>query len=390
MMKTRLWVLVAVLVAGALSLHCSGQTPVITGFEPGGQLSWSNRPDGVVEYHIQRSDSLGSPVWTNEQVGIVSTSSMMSVTVPAPPGDRYYRIAAVTNLTETSDSYLVVDLSGGTNAASYPVSYLSAVPSGGWTDEYKTTKMVFRRIPAGTFTMGSPTDELGHLNNEPQHQVTLTQPFYVGVFEVTQKQWELVMGDWPSYFINASYRDFRPVELVSHYMIRGTSAGAAYPANSNVDDDSFMGRLRACTGKAFDLPTESQWEYAGRAGTTTALNSGKNLTDLDQCPNMSEVGRYWFNGPDTYGSEQSVDTSGGTAKVGTYLPNAWGLYDIHGNVQEWCLDWEPSSEGAYRVNRGGSWYYGGAYYCRVAVRSDNNPGLRYHALGFRVALSLDQ
>ncbi len=165
-------------------------------------------------------------------------------------------------------TYLVIDLSAGPTALSYPVSTLSAVPVGGWPDSYKTTKLVLRCIPAGTFAMGSPTNELGHYSGETQHQVTLTQPFFMGVFEVTQRQWERVMGTWPSYFNNASYRDFRPVEQVSYNMIRGASAGAGWPANSNVDADSFMGKLRARTGKVFDLPTESQWEYAGRAGTT--------------------------------------------------------------------------------------------------------------------------
>jgi formylglycine-generating enzyme required for sulfatase activity len=312
------------------------------------------------------------------------------VLVPVAPSNRFYRLTAVTNLNVTSDSYLVVDLSGGPSASSYPVSYLSTVPDGGWTDEYKTTNMVFRRIPAGTFTMGSPTNELGRESawgDETQHQVTLMQPFYVGVFEVTQRQWERVMGTWPGYFNNVSYRDARPVERVSYNMIRGGNAGTNWPANANVDADSFMGRLRARTGKTFDLPTESQWEYAGRAGTTTALNSGKNLTNVETCPNMFEVGRYWYSGGSGY--SQNGDTSGGTAKAGTYLPNAWGLYDIHGNVWEWCLDWYPGYEGSYRVFRGGSWNYG-ASYCRVAHRGATSAGDAYDIMGFRAAMPSGQ
>jgi formylglycine-generating enzyme required for sulfatase activity len=234
--------------------------------------------------------------------------------------------------------YLVVDLSAGSSASSYPVSYLTAVPAGGWTDEYKTTKMVFRRIPAGTFTMGSPTNELGRYSGEVQHQVTLTQPFYMGVFEVTQKQWERVMGTWPSYFTNTSYRDSRPVERVSYYQIRENPANSgdpavSWPANSAVNAGSFMGRLRARTSKAFDLPTESQWEYAGRAGTTTALNSGKNLTATGSCPNMSEVGWYWYNGGSGY--TRNGDTSVATAKVGSYLPNAWVRDEPRFEICKW-------------------------------------------------------
>jgi formylglycine-generating enzyme required for sulfatase activity len=293
------------------------------------------------------------------------------------------------------DSYLVVDLSAGPSASSYPVSTLNAVPSGGWTDEYKTTKMVFRRIPAGAFTMGSPASELGRYIDEPQHEVTLTQDFYIGVFEVTQKQWERVMGTWPSYYNNASYCDSRPVEQVSYEAIRGSSAGAGWPANGNVDADTFMGRLRSRTGKAFDLPTESQWEYAGRAGTITALNSGYNLTSTSSDARMDEVGRYWFNGGNRAFHEGAAP-SAGTATVGTYLANAWGLYDMHGNVWEWCLDWygtypgtvtdpKGAASGSDRVRRGGSWRYG-ASYSRVAYRGDPPPAYASFNLGFRAVL----
>lgn len=127
----------------------------------------------------------------------------------------WFRLTA--NDGSASGDYMVIDLSGGPSASSYPVSYLAAVPSGGWTEEHKTTKLVMRKIPAGTYTMGSPEGELGRYSAETQHQVTLTKDFFIGVFEVTQKQWERVMGTWPSYFTNATYRDSRPVEQVSYY-----------------------------------------------------------------------------------------------------------------------------------------------------------------------------
>jgi formylglycine-generating enzyme required for sulfatase activity len=293
------------------------------------------------------------------------------------------------------DDYLVIDLSVGPDVASYPVSTLTAVPADGWTDEYKTTKLVLSKIPAGTFIMGSPEGELGHNPDETQHQVTLTKDFYVGVFEVTQKQWERVMGVWPSYFTNANYRDSRPVEQVSYEDIRGSSAGAGWPANNAVDADSFLGRLRAKTGLTFDLPTEAQWEYACRAGTTTALNSGKNLTYVLECPNVAEVGRYLYNGRSGSPYSGGGDTSVGTAKVGSYLPNQWGLYDMHGNVWEWCLDWygdysqdkqiDPTDAagGSHRVFRGGGWYYR-ADHCRSAFRYWFWPSFRFNGLGFRL------
>ncbi len=297
------------------------------------------------------------------------------------------------------DTYLVIDLSEGASAASYPVSYRSAPPAGGWTEEYKTTKLVLRKIPAGTFTMGSPKDELGRSEKEIQHQVTLTKEFYVGVFEVTQRQWSLVMGDdqWPSYFKNPSCRDSRPVEQVSYEDIRGSNAGSGWPADNDVDANSFLGKLREKTGLDFDLPTGAQWEYACRAGTTTALNSGKDLTDLLECPNMAEVGRYCFNGG--WDDSAYIDTSGGTATVGSYKPNRWGLYDMHGNVLEWCLDWwdgnpysaeavtDPKGDlgGSYRTLRGSS-YVAPAQDCRSARRALGSPSGRLRVDGFRLTM----
>jgi formylglycine-generating enzyme required for sulfatase activity len=306
-----------------------------------------------------------------------------------------YRVVA------TSGEYLAVDLSGGPEAASYPVTYyrtLADVPGSPNTDTYKTDKLLMRLIPRGTFMMGSPVGELGRTIDETQHQVTLSRDFYIGVFEVTQKQWERVMGTWPSGFTNHTHRDTRPVERVNYNMIRGSTMGAGWPASGDVDADSFMGRLRTRTGRVFDLPTDSQREYAGRAGASTALNSGMNLTSTGSCPNVSTVGRYWYNGGSNY--NYSGDASAGTAKVGSYLPNAWGLYDTHGNVWEWCLDWsgvypgavsdpEGPPSGSYRVLRGGGWY-NGAYYCRTANRIWNTPDYTPYTFGFRVAVHLDK
>ena len=298
--------------------------------------------------------------------------------------------------------YLVVDLSGGPDAASYPVSYREDVPAGGWTSEHKTFKLVLRKIPAGTFAMGSPAAELGRSIDEDLHTVTLTKDFYLGVFEVTQRQWELVMGNKPSYFNNSAFYPMRPVETVSTYEIRENPANSDdplvnWPANRVVNASSFMGKLRAKTGlTTFDLPTESQWEYACRAGTATALNSGKNLTSEESCPNMAEVGRYWGNGGSTY--SQGCALNAGSAMVGSYLPNVWGLYDTHGNVWELCLDCygtypgvvtDPAgvASGRTRVERGGSWAFD-AKDCRSASRNNNWPDDRRSHIGFRAARTL--
>lgn len=274
----------------------------------------------------------------------------------------------------TNGLFYVIDLSGGTNATRYPVSCLSAVPSGGWTDEYKTTKLVLRRIDAGSFIMGGGT-------TPESRRVTISKPFYMGVFQVTQRQYELVMGG------NSSYckGDMRPVERVSYNDLRGSSAGANWPASSAVDATSFLGKLRAKTGlDGFDLPTEAQWEYACRAGTTSVYNNGGDTED-----DLKTLGRYSGNKSDGRGGYTDAHTT-----VGSYAPNAWGLYDMHGNVWEWCLDWygtlsygaDPvgSASGSYRVLRGGSWYYV-ADGCASSYRSNIYPSYRYNGdCGFRL------
>ena len=307
------------------------------------------------------------------------------------------------------DLYVVVDLSGGPNVASYPVRYSSTGPDLS-DNTCRMTELWLRKIPAGTFFMGSHAGEVGRIySDEEGYQVTLTQDYYIGVFECTQYQWELVMGDKPSYFNNAEYYSTRPVEQVSYDMIRGmsASAGAGWPvAGHAVDLDSFMGKLRQKTGLTFDLPTEAQWEYACRAATTTALNSGKNLTYGGQDegdPAMDEVGRYRFNGggtvADTYEDNiQDCTTEHGTARVGSYLPNAWGLYDMHGNVDEWCLDWLASrydttqdtdpvgpATGRMHMIRGGSWPCIAAA-CRSANRNQHYPSVCTRTIGFRIAI----
>ncbi|MBP5673197.1 MAG: formylglycine-generating enzyme family protein [Victivallales bacterium] len=291
--------------------------------------------------------------------------------------------------------YMVVDLSGGVDVAKYPVRY-SATPPDITQDTCRTTELWLRLIFPGTFMMGSPAEELGRYSDETLHKVTLTKPYYIGVFEVTQKQYQLVMGTNPSPYKG----DTRPVDYVSYDMLRGTVNGASWPVSNQVDEDSFFHVLRAKTSLLFDLPTEAQWEYACRAGTSTALNSGKNLTGTESCSNMAEVGRYKNNRNDGKGGYSEH------TKVGSYLPNAWGLYDMHGNVWEWCLDWygglssndatdpKGTGSGSCRILRGGcgeSFYFYGngfAQSCRSACRLAGNyfhSNSIYNYFGFRLA-----
>ena len=228
-------------------------------------------------------------------------------------------------------------------------------------------------IEPGTFIMGSPKDELGRNSNETQHEVTLTQGYWLGKYEVTQAQYEAVTGSNPSEFIGADL----PVEDVSWYEARAFCVKLT-------EIEKAAGRLPE--GYEYTLPTEAQWEYACRAGTTTALNSGKNLSDKNECPEMDEVGWYRYNSGDQ------------THSVGQKKMNAWGLYDMHGNVEEWCQDWakdypagaatDPTGPetGTYRIVRGGGWNED-ARYCRSASRDISEPDSFWPNTGFRVALT---
>ncbi|MDO4583365.1 MAG: formylglycine-generating enzyme family protein [Planctomycetia bacterium] len=238
----------------------------------------------------------------------------------------------------------------------------------------------FRWCPAGEFMMGSPEGELGRYDDsdETQHRVRLTKGFWMLETEVTQSMWESVMGE--------------SIETKAKQGIYGSSlagTGSNYPMYyvSWEDCQEFCRKLRSL-GLDVQLPTEAQWEYACRAGTTISLNNGKNITSEEgSCDNLNEVGWYSKNSDST------------THIVGQKKPNAWGLYDMHGNVWEWCQDWfdsgyyaksptsdpEGPSSGAGRVNRGGGWG-SNAKGCRSAIRYYNTPTYRRNILGFRPVL----
>ena len=259
---------------------------------------------------------------------------------------------------EDDNTYMIVDLSGGASAAAYPVSFMSAPPAGGWTDEYKTDKLVLRRIPAGTAVLGAPDSELtdigvaiGNIANiQKQRNTTFTNSFYVAIFETTQKQFMNVMGYSPITSTVVSGRgawegDANPVINANYQLLRGTnsfvkasdSAGGIWPDHA---ETSFFGVLNSKLPAAvlsavglsdyeMELPTISQWEYACRAGTTGAWNNGTTITNSTKDANADLVG--WYG--------RSTDkTSTICQKVGQLEPNAYGLYDMHGNVAELTRD----------------------------------------------------
>ena len=234
-------------------------------------------------------------------------------------------------------------------------------------------------VDPGTFLMGSPRDERGRQDNETQHEVTLTKGYWLGRYQVTQTQYEVIMGTNPSNFKGAD----PPVEMVNW------NEAKEFCAKLTAIEKA-AGRLPE--GYEYTLPTEAQWEYACRAGSITAFNNGLNIPKDSQikdnpCPNLDKVGWYGYNSDKT------------THPVGQKVPNSWGIFDMHGNVWEWCLDWygayptksvtDPTgpSTGTYRILRGGGWNSNGAYYCRSAHRYYYYPDYNWRSYGFRVALT---
>ena len=227
------------------------------------------------------------------------------------------------------------------------------------------TRMVLVAIEPGSFVMGSPASEAGRNADEQPHRITLSHRIYMGRYEVTQTEWQVVMGANPSHFSDCARC---PVEQVNFY-----------------DVDDFLTRLSArSTAMRYRLPTEAEWEYACRAGTTTAYGFGDHLT-IDAA------------GYNATPAEQVTPGVGAyrTRPVGHFAANAWGLHDMHGNVWEWTNDFygpydtradvDPrgSEIGTKRVIRGGSWYFDAAN-ARCALRYTHAPQDRGFSLGFRV------
>jgi len=257
-----------------------------------------------------------------------------------------------------------------------------------------TIGMKLARIPAGTFAMGSPRGEAERVENEERHEVTITKPFYLGEYEVTQPQYVAVMKGVRDANNRSTFQaDNLPVENVEWKMAK-------------VFCEQLSARPEEVEAKRkYRLPTEAEWEYACRAGTATAFHVGDSLSSTQAN----------FNGEYPAGGGETGKYLRRTAPVGSYPPNAFGLYDMHGNVSEWCSDWyDPEyylnspeedplgppfgvvstkfdnngNQNFFVVIRGGSWLDDGRG-CRSAYRYRAMPNTQYRLIGFRVACDVE-
>ena len=331
-------------------------------------------------------------------------------------------------------NYMVVDLtdaSAGDRVRYYPAAdflpkagYESAGDSVVDNPLYKTTKLVMRKIMARgvEWTMGSEATELGRTGSETTHYAKLDGNYYIGVFEITQYQWALIATNSSTTAQYLTDGAMRPMTGVCYNEIRNTNdsniANATYNWPADPAPGSFLGLLRTKTLMDFDLPSEAQWEFAARSGHGSGYwNDGSAiLSQFAEDTNLSRIARYKDDGGYLDGEEAdaSCGPTNGTAIVGAYAPNGWGLYDMHGNAGEWCLDFyeaniattmdvsgklyagrlninpgnsaqtlSGSAGGNNRVGRSGS-YLETANKCRSAYRVKLGANNRYKYMGLRV------
>ncbi len=318
------------------------------------ELTLNVGDNGTLQYQVMPTNATNKSVsWTSSDKSVVEVQTDGTI--------KALKAGTATVTVTTED---------GAKTATCKVTVNNATPPNP-DFELNGVKFEFVSIPAGKFKMGSPNTEVGRNEvEETQHEVSISG-FFMGKYEITQAQWKAVMGSTnnPSNFKG----DNLPIEKVSWNKVQ-----------------EFITKLNEQTGKTYRLPTEAEWEYACRAGTETPFNTGANIT-TDQAN---------YDGLYPYDSYPTGIYRERTTDVGTFAPNAWGLYDMHGNVWEWCNDWygeeyyndSPSTDpqgpntGEFRIIRGGSWY-NGAVMCRSARRHAQYPNNTSSYLGFRLVIS---
>ncbi len=267
--------------------------------------------------------------------------------------------------------YIIVNLKE--NNSKYPVEYYTSTPGISNNKDFKKTKIVLKRVKAGSFLMGSPDSEIGRDNDENQRETIITKDYFIGIYHITQNQWEAVMGFNPS----TNKKDCYPVETVNWNEVRG----GYWPIKPSAEDSmhtSLCGKISNLTGLKFNLPSEARWEYACRAGTLTAYNNGKDCLTIETGENVTDpnLEPIAFYGGNWNWEMETSDCS--LRSVGRKEPNSWQLYDMLGMAWEYCLDWygpyteekvDPrgNSSGEKRICRGGNWHAWPAI-CRSAKR----------------------
>jgi formylglycine-generating enzyme required for sulfatase activity len=327
------------------------------------------------------SNILTSTTLNSSHNGVVLVSGNTTLTLPDPTSAKGIRYT----IKKIDSSSNIVTIVGIVDSESNPqlskqYSYITIVSNGNsWykvaeyieaqtsSEDYtyisNSLGMTFRLIPSGTFVMGSPTGELGQATNETQYTVTLSESFYIQTAEVTQGQWLNVMNSNPSSAATCGHNC--PVENISWN-----------------DAQTFIVALNAMGEGSYTLPTEAQWEYAARAGSNTAFANG-GITETTSSANLDVMGWYVSN------SDASPHA------IAQKKANAWGLFDMHGNVLEWCNDWYDTyptgsvtdpvgpSSGSERVRRGCG-FNNEARHCRSAYRYKSSPGTQHNSFGLRL------
>ena len=431
----------------ALAAHFANAVPVVSSVEMSQSsgkrvtITYSLSEAAVVTLEVQTNantsasaddpgwTSIGGPAVCNAQGDVWKKVAAGAHTITWNPRDTWpdheigaggARAKVTAWALDNPPDYMVVDISAGAQPNTqkyYPsVDFLPGGILG--NPDYRESSLVMRKVPAAgvEWMMGSIAESGRNPAKEASHKAMIADNYYLGVFPVTQSQWALIQTtrQFPSCFQYEADKKWRPVEYVCYNEIRlsdaNTAANSEYYWPKAPHGGSFLGRLRTKTGIAFDMPSEAQWEYACRAGNGEGRwGDGSDYTSSSTDGNLTRLACYGRANIQNSVSEGNTTWSaadGGTMPVGTHEPNAWGFYDMHGNIFEVCLDWceddistyggavnidrdapektLSGKDGEYRVWRSGSYRHNAAA-CRSAYRTEGIANGRYNIAGLRLA-----